>query len=621
MLTRVLGEAWVQAFLSCLEEIDACCDEAQACDERVEDATIIAHDATFDGSARKQAGIYFTPAGVSEGMAAAIPSDTPAGHVILDLSAGDGGLLRAGLAHRPDLCCLGVEREPALALACALSLIEARVSLGQDVSNIRDRVLVADGLSLDVDVAIGALGAPIAVILGNPPYVGEKGNRQLFSALKSEHAHLQEFFRARIDLSYLFLHRALDLLPEGGRLVYLTSEYWLMASGADALRDDLATRSALELFLRVDGQPLFQDAPGHHSLITVARKTSAALAEQAPRAIELRAVPTDARWPEVMREALDGELDEAPLSLREPALGWQPFGEAELRRCARAWRTEYLPLESFVQDRQGFVSGADRVTRRHLRVMEEADEDTVLPALGAPLFLMTRDEIPAPLAALGDELVKPLIRGSEVVSGRIWLTPPGEVFGLYIDGDLEGQAFDAATEHLSPVRPVLEQRREVERGRMPWYRLHWPRARSEQQGPKLVCARRAGGPVFGLDVSGSFVSSDCTYLVAREGARHPVRELLRVLIALSIPETWRDLVCFGKRKGALYELYSEPLRSVPLALTFSEDGGEVVFAREEERMAWEDAIARCERVIASSDRSPDGPSFLDLFDESNVATE
>ena len=67
--------------------------------------------------------------------------------------------------------------------------------------------------------------------------------------------------------------------------------------------------------------------------------------------------------------------------------------------------------------------------------------------------------------------------------------------------------------------------------------------------------------------------------------------------------------------------FSAIAASVPLALTFSEDGGEVVFAREEERMAWEDAIARCERVIASSDRSPDGPSFLDLFDESNAATE
>ena len=575
-------------------------------------------------------------------MAAAIPDDTPPGSAILDLSAGDGGLLIAALHARPDLRVVAIEQQPALAITCALNILAARKSLAEDVEHQprhhEDRVIVGDGLAASTELAQALApkssdGAGLAVILGNPPYVGEKGNRALFEAIKREHPHLTARVRARVDLSYLFLHRALDLLPEGGRLVYLTSEYWLMASGADVLREDLAARSEIELFLRVDGQPLFQDAPGHHSLITVARRAPSAPAEQAPMVVELTEVPAGDDWPEVMRGALESSISsDRGVVLRAAEQGWQPFGDVEERLLATAWREKHQPLSTFVQDRQGFVSGADRVTRRHLRILEDAqvpprhsedgvgEEEIALPELGAPVFLMERDEVPEALAVIEDALVKPLIRGSEVVSGRIWLKPPGSVSGLYIDGELEGELLEAVSSHLEVMRPVLERRREVERGRMPWYRLHWPRSRSEQEGPKLVCARRAAGPVFGLDLSGSFISSDCTYLIAREGATHPVRELLRVLIALSMPETRRDLRCFGKRKGSLYELYSEPLRSMPLALELSQehgDGGEVVFADEAVEEAWGAVISRLEREITAPHASSESSQvdFVDLFEE------
>ena len=84
-----------------------------------------------------------------------------------------------------------------------------------------------------------------------------------------------------------------------------------------------------------------------------------------------------------------------------------------------------------------------------------------------------------------------------------------------------------------------------------------------------------------------------------------------------MPETARDLVCFGKRKGALYELYSEPLRTVPLALELSREG-EVVFAREEEEDAWGAVISRLEREITAPHALSSSPPFIDLFDDSGV---
>jgi adenine-specific DNA-methyltransferase len=99
---------------------------------------------------------------------------------------------------------------------------------------------------------------------------------------------------------------------------------------------------------------------------------------------------------------------------------------------------------------------------------------------------------------------------------------------------------------------------------MPWYRLHWPRRREEMVGPKLVVPRRAQEPRFCLDLSGSAISSDCTYLVAPPEVEEPVEYLIRLMLALNSPWVSKWLESNGKRKGKMFEFYSTPLRSLPV---------------------------------------------------------
>ncbi len=232
-----------------------------------------------------------------------------------------------------------------------------------------------------------------------------------------------------------------------------------------------------------------------------------------------------------------------------------------------------------------------------------------LPDKGAPVFLFDADEIPAALRPYRGDLLRPLLRGSAVHGGRILYGAADDApeWALYIDGVLDGEALEAVAAHLEPVRPVLERRREVRQGSMPWYRLHWPRSRAEQLGPKIVCPRRSATPCFDLDVSGRVVSSDCTYLVAPADAHEPIRDLLWVLAALTEPEVARDLRCFGKQKGELFELYSAPLQALPLPLTRRQRR---VVPREEWDRAqmWRARIEEAMRRIASGDE----PQYYDL---------
>lgn len=512
-------------------------------------------DRCFEADERKRFGMFMTPLSIAQGLAAMIPEGTRG--CVMDLSAGSGALVYAAASAHPSCSIFAVERSPALASACALWLIALRVRQGQDPR--RDRVVVGDGLS-----AAHEPPERVEVVLGNPPYVGEKGQRELFERLKREHPDLASNFAPRMDLLYLFMHRALDWLEPGGRMIYLTSEYWLQATSASKLRADLLARAAPELFFRVDGTKLFDDAPGHHSLVFVASRRARGQDDSACRVVSLAELPRD--WPSAFRGALD--VPEAD-ALRLGDEGWFPFADSvEMARAAEV-RERWARLGDVVCDRQGFVSGLDRVGRSHRRKLGVEQGDG--PALGAGVFVLEAQEVTPELSALRGDYLKPLVRGSSVRAGSIMLTSPGSSFALYVDGAIEDERDRRVVEaHLESVKPLLEQRREVRAGGMPWYRLHWPRRRAEQLGPKIVCARRGAGLAFGLDLSGAVVSSDCTYLVLARECERPIEALVRILVALHLPEMERDLEVFGKRKGELFEFYSQPLRDMPLPLVFAD---------------------------------------------------
>ncbi|MBA2662932.1 MAG: N-6 DNA methylase [Bradymonadaceae bacterium] len=511
---------------------------------------------------RRLAGMYLTPPWLADAMAATLES-WPGGAVI-DLSAGGGALLVAAAARMPGLQAVGVELRPGLAIAAALALFNVRrTQSSSERHGLSDRIYVADGLSHDGPWVQAE--APITAVLGNPPYVGEKGNRALFDAIKRDHRHMARWFGPRMDLLYLFFHRALDLLEPGGRLIFLTSEYWLTASGAAKLRDDLATRTTAELFATFDAR-LFADAPGHHSLLSVFRRGVGQSSVARALRVQTQALSTLDTFLEdalaerpLQRPGVDFN-DVDPFSLR--ASRWTPFVDGPTVLWARRLEAMASPLHALAQDYQGFVSGADRVTRRHVEILAKQD---IAVRIGDPIFMFHEHEIPQELVALKGLVFRPVLRGSAIRANALRVEATSEEFALYLDRTLSAESEAIISGHLAKFRGLLELRREVREGTMAWYRLHWPRRRADYSGPKLVVPRRAPRPCFCLDLSASVVSSDCTYLVAPPDTKDPVRYLTALMFLLNGANTARYLQAFGKRKGQQIEFYSEPLRALPIS--------------------------------------------------------
>lgn len=109
------------------------------------------------------------------------------------------------------------------------------------------------------------------VVIGNPPYVGEKGNKELFRPIAAtQFGH--KYYCGKMDLFYFFFHKGLDLLHNNGFCGFITTNYYLNANGAKNLRKDFRERGNIIKLINFNELRIFQSALGQHNMITFLQK-------------------------------------------------------------------------------------------------------------------------------------------------------------------------------------------------------------------------------------------------------------------------------------------------------------------------------------------------------------
>ncbi len=522
----------------------------------------------------RQRGAYMTPAKAAGDLVELIPELV--GGSIIDPACGHGELLLAARRRWPARDLVGVELHPGLAVVAALRIWEQDLrNHSEDIGSVR--IHVGDGLALP------EIEGEFAAVIGNPPYLGEKGQAAFFRELKQKYPRLAPIFSARMDLIYPFLARGVELVRPGGWNCWLTPPYWLYADGARGLRKELLRELEPRFFVELDHAGLFSAAPGDEFLmVALQRPERASTSVNAANNGRWWSGESDQLRQELARRAQGHDFGQEVASDVLSESGWHPFTPLDISR----WRSRLLErgssVEELARDFQGFVSGADRVSRRHIPPLEEGDVE-----LKEPIFLADGPRIPDSWKAAPPGLLQPVLRSRNIEKNSVIRRTPKDAWTLYID-DQAAESFDDSVyeQLLGRFRPVLERRREVKRGLMPWYRLHWPRDREAMRGPKLVVPRRAISPRFTLDLSGAMISSDCTFIVAPEGTESPERYLCALMLLLNDERTRRYLHYFGKRKGRVLEFYSSPLRRLILPARRVEGRlmlDEEIFDREQRR--------------------------------------
>ncbi|MCK4592832.1 N-6 DNA methylase [Candidatus Parcubacteria bacterium] len=104
------------------------------------------------------------------------------------------------------------------------------------------------------------------VIIGNPPYIKEFINKNVFDGL-----HNSPYYQGKMDIWTMFACVSIDLLKENGILGFIAPNNWVSNVGASILRDKILREGELKTFIDFGDYKIFEQA-GIQTMIFIFEK-------------------------------------------------------------------------------------------------------------------------------------------------------------------------------------------------------------------------------------------------------------------------------------------------------------------------------------------------------------
>lgn len=420
----------------------------------------------------------------------------------------------------------------------------------------RDHLLCGDSLDLTAGgvwrqgLAAVMEGGGFDLVIGNPPFVGEKGNRALFARLKS--SPLASFCSSRMDYWYVFACVGLDALRPGGVMHLVVPNKWMANAGAAPLRRKLLADCSLLRLSDFGACRVFENARVHTMTILAERRGGGA----GPLVPEYR------RFCGPMEE-VDAFLEHEPyrqFPLPEDAGACVEEG---LSFCSAAQWAVLEKMEAAGNFRldgrkeitQGIVPNPDVVSSRALESLEPEVARRSGIRRGDGVFVVPQDYFHG-LPERERRFLKPLYE--PVLAGRYSLKEPEKVL-LYLTPDNGSDQAVTLIRHLERFRPLMERRRETRMGRMKYYHVHWPR-REEffLSGPKILAARKCARPTFTYTEREAYVMMSFNVIRTERLSM----KYLAALLNSRLMQFWFRLR--GKMQGDAFQMDTAPILRAPV---------------------------------------------------------
>ncbi|KDR95690.1 adenine-specific DNA-methyltransferase [Peptoclostridium litorale DSM 5388] len=416
------------------------------------------------------------------------------------------------------------------------------------------------------------------IIIGNPPYIGEKGNKEIFEiARENEFGKL--YYEKGMDYFYYFIEKAADISRKQGLICFITTNYWTGADYSKKLRSKISENCTFRWVADFNDFKVFPQATGQHNMIFILQKSGSNIEFCYEKLEFSRGKLSNAL---VALECKEEGLVSSSICKTSEVFdknGRILFMDSVTKRITDKilMRSDCL-LGEVSSINQGIVSGADRATARNLKHINEKDMDGIREKDG--IFILRESELfkVGVQDPLGEHpVIKPFYKSTNVKryytddyskmnSGESAEEESCEnLYILYIDKHTDMEKYPEIISHLEKFKPILEKRREAQNGIIPWYSLHWPRKRDVFEGEKIVVPQRARYPVFGYNSCPWYASADIYYIT-----RFNISPLYILGILNSkLSHYW--LYNRGKRKGEYLELYQKPLSRFPIKTATEKD--------------------------------------------------
>lgn len=424
------------------------------------------------------------------------------------------------------------------------------------------------------------------VVIANPPYIGQKGNKELFQKIK-ETSLGKRFHQRRMDIFYFFFHTSLDLTRDSGQIAFITTNYYLTVTYADILRNDFSKRGIIQKIINFNELKIFESALGQHNLITILRKGFDTNFVVKTSITKRKGVASE----NILKKILsDTDKETEYFYIKQNELYDEDNGQIRLFKSSDInaspidlildkIKERGAKLGSICELNQGIVTGADKLSKSHMKRYYVEGEK------GDGIFVLSDEEkSKLALTHAETEILKPWFKNSNI---HKWFTDLNNSnFLIYYTSKGDYEETPNFDKHFIKCKHILINRN-VRTGfvtlddydlfvkgeknisyvmiasafkRGDFYCISYARDERIFNSAKIVAPQRGGSNIFGYNESPWFASAD-VYFITQDNPKINLKYVLSLLNS-TLYYVW--LYNRGKRKGEYLELYLIPLSEIPI---------------------------------------------------------
>jgi adenine-specific DNA-methyltransferase len=406
------------------------------------------------------------------------------------------------------------------------------------------------------------------IVIANPPYVGEKSNKEIFRKIKNTKLG-KEFYQRKLDLFYLFFHKAIDLSKQKSQIVFITTNYYVTATAAEKLRNDLKQRTVIKKIVNFNELRLFESARGQHNMITILTKNNNPEEQTEIINIKKTGFASSSILISIFNKT-DKDLEVNYLNQKELFKGNSNYiniissnlygnNDNLVNTILDKIVFQGIQLDMLCNVDQGILTGIDKVSKQHVNKFPEQKylEGEGVYVINESQFYALRDKNT-------EHIFKPWFKNSDIY--KYITSDISNEYVLYLTRDLDLEENSKLFKHLEKFNKLIDSRSR-DRGEIQaalklgkWWVIFGARKSVNFNGEKIVVPQRSKNNIFAYNNMPWFAATDVHFITTKDN-----KVFLKYILALLNSKLYFFwLLKRGKRKGDILELVRKPLSEIPI---------------------------------------------------------
>ncbi len=371
------------------------------------------------------------------------------------------------------------------------------------------------------------------VIIGNPPYLKELDNKELFQEIRK--SDFGKYYQGKMDFWYFFLHRSIEILKDGGIMAFITNSYFLKSAGATKLIDRL--QNEMVLLRAVDFQDIsvFEDVSGRH-LIHIWEKIK-------------DKNNTITTYIKIDKNSFNGTIDDTKY-IELPYSEVIKNSSINFETNIQTSNENSLLLGNLYDVSQGVVEATDKISKKmslNIKDKELKSGDGVFVLSGAELKELNLNE-------KEKSVIKKYLNTNDIKKYRINFN---NEYLIYSDKETKSKIADEGYPHIKSHLDKMGQF--ITSSNAP-YGLHRPRDNKYFKEPKLICKGMFLSPEFCFDDEKYYVGFSFSVII-QKNKDYDLKYLLGLLNS-SFGRNWFNIN--GKKRGVGVDIGVAVFRNFPV---------------------------------------------------------